>query len=117
MAFSIRRLYYYLVCFTTLIMTIVGTVQIVDRALDVAMPGLYGSSEFELRQRFEMPHRADMAPPPPNEAQIRQMVIAEQERERNRALRSMLGSIALVLIAFPVYLYHWRRVRRSEMLE
>jgi hypothetical protein len=113
MAFSIRRLYYYLVCFTTLIMTIVGTVQVVQQGLDLAMPGLYGATDWEMRQRFAGPRVPD-GPAQPTDQEIREMVQLEQSRERGRALRGLLGSLALILIAAPVYVYHWRRVRRME---
>lgn len=38
MAWDIRRTYYYLVCFATLLMVIIGAVTVVQNTLDLVLP-------------------------------------------------------------------------------
>jgi hypothetical protein len=110
MAWDIRSTYYYLVCFATLLMVIFGTVQIVQRTLDLFLPPEY------YRPGVEMLRDPSVAGQEPLTAEERERIAreeADQMRriERRNAIRGLLGSIALVLIAAPVYLYHWRQIR------
>lgn len=117
MAWDARTTYYYLVCFVTLLMVIFGTVRVVQHGLDLLLPEEpYRPSPVELRER---------TPRPPGQAdttftreELEEMAEEEAARQRRqqqrRTLRGLLGSLVLVLIAAPVYWYHWRRVRRDE---
>ena len=122
MAWDIRKTYYYLVCFATLIMVIVGSVQIVQNILDLAIPEEpYRPTAIDMYQRFQRPAGEGVDDAPYTRAELEQMAEEEAEtmrrQSRRRALRSLLGSIALVMIAAPVYMYHWKKVRADERLD
>ncbi|HET6566665.1 MAG TPA: hypothetical protein VFG50_01800 [Rhodothermales bacterium] len=117
MAWDIRNTYFYLVCFATLMMVVIGAAQVVDSALDLAIPrASYAPTVSELEMRYNAP-RGPNDPPRPSHADLERMAREEAERserqQRRDALRRLLGNVALVVIAAPVYLYHWRQVRRS----
>lgn len=120
MAWDIRKTYYYLVCFATLLMVIIGTVQTVQNVLDLALPGEpYRPTIVDLYGRYRLPPDAPEGQAPEfTREELERMADEEAERmrqeQRRNALRNLLGSLALVLIAAPVYVYHWRRVRREE---
>ncbi len=118
MAFEIRSLYFYVVCFATLLMVIIGAVQIVYSVMDLLYPVSYSMTTVE-----EMDARLNAGRAPGDtlrlsRADLEKRVDAEQAREENRerrrAVRSLFGNIALLLIAAPVYLYHWRQVRHRD---
>ena len=99
-------------------MIIIGASQVVFRALDLALPREpYGPTVSELEMRYAPPNSTNAASQYTRE-ELEQL--AEEEAERNArqqrrdALRGLLGNLALVIIAAPVYLYHWRRVRRIQ---
>jgi len=56
-------------------------------------------------------------PPPSGEQspELRQTPEEEQEWQQQwslrRAILNLAGSVGMLLVALPVYLYHWRRVR------
>lgn len=107
-----RRTYLYLVCFTTLIMTLIGAVQTVRHALDLALPeAAYVPSPLDVYS-YRPAQEADS---PYSREEIEAMAEAQAEQaqrsQRRRALRDLLGSLALLGLAVPVYRYHWRRVR------
>ena len=107
MAWDVRQTYFYLVCFATLLMVIIGTVQVAGRVLDLAFP------EEPYPAVLERPRPT----PPDAELDSFEETRAREEahrvrQQRRRDVRDLLASLALVLVAAPVYLYHWRRVRR-----
>lgn len=121
MAWDVRQTYYYLVCFATLLMVIIGGVQVVQNGLDLALPQeAYGPSPADLEMRLARPTPGGGEAPASVYTREELETMAHQERARNArqqrrgSLRSLLGSLALVLIAAPVYAYHWRWVRGAQ---
>ncbi len=119
MAWDIRKTYYYLVCFATLIMLIIGSVQVVQNTLDLVIPEEpYRPSPMDMYHRFDRPGSETSSEIPYAREELKQMAEEEaatmQRQARRRALRNLLGSLALILISAPVYFYHWKMVRADE---
>lgn len=116
MAFDARRLYYYLVCLITLVMVIIGGVQVVNHVLDLVMPpDPYRPTRLELAERASNRPQSEYAPSPEQlEEQAQQEVERQRRDQRRGAIRGLIGSLALIFIAGPVYLYHWRKVRTDQ---
>lgn len=88
---------------------------VVQNTLDLVLPReVYMPSRIDLYERM----RAQPEGSTLTREELEQIAREDAERMRRdqyrNALRSLLGSLALVLIAAPVYVYHWRQVRRSE---
>lgn len=116
MALDTRRLYYYLVCLITLVMVIVGGVQVVNRTLDLIMPPEpYRPTPYEISERAQRgTEEVDPARREELEAQAERAAERQRRDMRRGALRGLIGSLALIGIAGPIYLYHWRKVRVME---
>jgi len=119
MAWDVRQTYYYLVCFATLLMIIIGSVQLVRNTLDLVFPEEhYRMTPIDAYERYQRPGGNAAVETPYTREEIEQMAEEEAARgerqARRRALRNLLGNLALILIATPVYLYHWRKVRAVE---
>lgn len=117
MAWDVRQTYYYLVCFATLLMVIIGTAQAVRNTLDLVLPtDPYTPSALDLRERYGPRPGVAAEDPAYTREELEEMAREEAERQRRQQhrndLRNLLGNLALVLIAAPVYVYHWRHVRR-----
>lgn len=95
---DIRRIYLYLVAFATLMMVVIGAIRVVDAVVNIAYP----------------------EPPPivykdPNSTQpSKEEQQLELERQRYYKIRELISSLAMVGVATPVYLYHWRKIQRTE---
>lgn len=109
---NIRTIYLYLVSFVALLMIIIGSVQVIQNAVDfVYYPAKYYSGP-------------EVGAPPGGQT-VALEVIAEQKRadqERweqqmryDRAQR-FAKSLALLLVALPIYFYHWRRIQKDALL-
>ena len=108
---TLRNVYLYLVCLITLVVAIFAAVSLVRSVVALAYPdptayGYYGY----------------YPPDPGPDGKGASIDEAERERQeqlaedtaRRQALLDVVGSATTLLIAAPVYVYHWRRVQ-SEL--
>jgi hypothetical protein len=100
---SLRNIYLYLVCLITLIMVIVGTVGVVRGVVELAYPDPYAGGFGE------RPVDAKGEPAISEEEWELQQNLA-RESSRRYAILQLVGNGALVLIAGPLYVYHWRKI-------
>ncbi|MDW7740571.1 MAG: hypothetical protein SCJ97_11050 [Bacillota bacterium] len=111
---SIKNLYFYLVCLVTLFLFVGGAISAINSGMQLALPDKPNVPIIyvyypEYREGAEQPH---FDPPPLEELERRR---AEQEKSdiyyQGYTKRSLLNSIALMIIAVPFYLYHWKKVK------
>jgi len=111
---DIRRIYLYLVSFATLMMLIIGTVQIIDAAVDFIYPDPNSGAPpyYEMKARYK----------DANQDLTKEELQKLMEEERQRAIKSqkyyrikrLVTSTSLIVVALPVYLYHWRKIQKAE---
>jgi hypothetical protein len=102
--FSLRNLYLYLVCLITLIIVIFSAVSLVRGAVELAYPdpNYYGYEAV-----------------PDRDGELTEEEIARREQaaadsQRRNALLGIVYSGTLLLIAGPLYVYHWRRIQEER---
>jgi hypothetical protein len=102
---TLRNVYLYLVCLITLVVSIFAAVQLVRGAVGLAYPdpGYYG-------------YYGDPAPvdPPGEENSAEDLKRQEdlaRDSQRRQEILGLVSSGTTLLIAGPLYLYHWRRVQ------
>lgn len=117
----IKKVYLYLVVFTTLMMTIGGGVAAFMAIADMVAPtGYYQSFEEYKRndgQKLEGVQSATEFKKL-TEDQIKErydtLVAAEKERQIDRARNSLIKSLGWIIIPFPIFIYFQRRLRVKE---
>jgi hypothetical protein len=102
--FSLRNLYLYLVCLITLIIVIFAGAHLVRGAVELAYPG---------------PGLAPYETFPDRETELTEEEIAQREREaaeyqRRQSVIDLVYSGAMLLIAGPLYVYHWRKIQEER---
>jgi hypothetical protein len=99
---TLRNLYLYLVCLVTLVMSIFAAVNLVRSTVELLYPDpgyyAYGAPDKE--------------PGVSQEEQRRRERVA-RDAQRRQAVLDLVGSGTLLLVAAPLYAYHWRRVQRE----
>jgi hypothetical protein len=103
---TLRNAYLYLVCLITLVVAIFAAVSLVRSIVALAYPdpGAYGYYPYyPAEPGMEGASISD-------EERERQEQLAE-DAARRQALLDVVGSATTLLIAAPVYVYHWRRVQ------
>lgn len=112
-SWSVRNLYFYLVCLVTLFLFVGGFITAATSAVEIALPDkpnvpLIHLYYPEFRDGIENP---DFSPPSLDELE---KMREEQERAETYysawARRRLLNAIALMIIPLPFYLYHWRKI-------
>lgn len=100
---NLRSAYLYLVCLVTLVLTIFAAVNLVRDVTRLAYPdpGYYG---------FEVPAKGSGT----SEQDLERQEERARESQRRQAVQGVVGSGAMLIIAVPVYLYHWRRVQEES---
>ena len=115
MPWSPRETYDYLVCFATLMLVILGLVQAAGAAIDLVFPEPIRLPPF-------LHTRPQVGPEGERTSRERQEVEAEAARleahhrqlQRRRAVRNLATHGTLLVVAAPLFAFHWRRVRRRE---
>jgi len=103
-----RSIYLYVVCLVTLIMMIIGAVNVIRSTTELfyPQPGPYAGMYKDPSQ-------------PGLDAETEARMLAEQREidlawSQRNAVISIVGGVALVIIAAPLYRYHWRAVQRER---
>ncbi|NPV27827.1 MAG: hypothetical protein HPY81_10410 [Firmicutes bacterium] len=117
-SWTVRNIYLYLVCFTTLIMMVVGTVQAFDAAYGLVFPAPVRPEMFP--EMFKEPYQpgkeaANLTPEEKAKEEVRAKANQEFQIKQNRyfATKRLFENGVLILVALPLYLYHWRLVKKS----
>ncbi|SNR83032.1 hypothetical protein [Blastococcus mobilis] len=105
---TLRNAYLYLVCLITLVVSIFAAVQLVRSAVGLAYPdpGYYGY--------YGYPAPVDESSDAISEEELRRQEDLARDSQRRQEVLGLVGSGTTLLIAGPLYLYHWRRVQ-SEL--
>lgn len=105
---SLRNIYLYLVCLITLIMVIVAAVGFVRAIVDIAYPDPGYVSYAE-----SIPIDANGDPLYTEEEwaklQADQKAVSAASTRRYAVL-TLVGNAAMLLIAGPLYVYHWKKI-------
>ena len=98
---TLRNLYLYLVCLITLVIAVFAAVSLVRNAVALAYPdpGYYG-------YYGEFPEGEG-----PSEEEIARQEEAARDSQRRNDVLQLVGAATTLLIAGPLYVYHWRRVQ------
>ena len=101
-----RSIYLYLVCLITLVMTIFSLVNVVRAVAEFAYP------EPAPLPVVRMLSPGYEAPEISQEEQEQQREYQAQWAQRTAAL-NLVRNLSLMLVAAPLYLYHWRQIGRE----
>ena len=95
-----RSLYLYAISLITLLICIFTVISLINRGLDLIVPD----------PGYVDPYATQ------NGSKVDPEVIKQANIDQNRrsAIRGITSSIVSLLVTVPVYLYHWRMVRKSS---
>jgi len=110
----LRQIYLYLVSFVALMILVAGLIQTVMAVADFFIPQTYYvPGPAEIYNRYRVPDGERQMP----EEIIEQEIEFEKEQARTSSLASRYSSLrraaAYVVVALPVWLYHWRKIQQE----
>ena len=108
MKFSMRLLYLYLFSFVGLLVTVIGSIQLVDLGIrSVVFTDV--DTYIYLRPQFDCVGENCVETVSKEES----LAQAQDEAKKNRQ-RQLSSSLSMILIAAPLYLYHWRLIKKEK---
>ena len=103
-----RNIYLYLVCLVTLLLIIFAVVDTVKSLVELAYPE--PSPGYGIRPVMPTGEQTQA----PDEAEVaRQQQIQRQWSIRN-ALLNLVRNVTMLIVAGPIYFYHWRKIERMS---
>ena len=108
---DLEHVYFYLVSFVALILIIIGAVNITRTAINYVVPVYdeYRPFAYEDLTRWEEKFGPEFVA----KEQDRYDTIAKENYSRG-LIRDLVGGFSFIVIALPVYLYHWRKIPKLE---
>jgi hypothetical protein len=106
---TLRNVYLYLVCLITLVVSIFAAVSLVRSTVALVYPDPSAYGYYDYPYPVE-PGMEGSGGEIDAKEQARQEQLAE-DSARRQALLDVVGSAATLLIAGPLYIYHWRQVQ------
>jgi hypothetical protein len=101
-----RNLYLYLVSFVTLMMILGGIIFTVQNITDVVFPTNYFTEVMPYEKS------ANLSVEEKEAYDENQKII--QENRRMDSKKNVVKSIAVVAVAFPTFVYHWRKIEKEK---
>ncbi len=112
-----KNVYIYVVLFATLMMIIGGSVSAFMAVADIVTPAPYHQSFEEYRQwgseKSEKPASKANLSETELKARYDALVVAENDRQVNRAKNSLVKSMGWIIIPLPVFIVFQRRLKSS----
>ncbi|MDY0341839.1 MAG: DUF5671 domain-containing protein, partial [Coriobacteriia bacterium] len=98
---SLRDIYLYIVCLITLIMVIVGAAGTVRTVVEFLYPdpGI-----------VFYPYKGESMTPEIGAAELDEQQALRRAQSTRQSALNLAGDLALVVIAGPLYAYHWRKI-------
>ena len=109
MKFNIRLLYLYLFSFIGLLITVIGSVRLIELGLKVYV--FQGADKYQNTIPFKVdPTGKEISLTDAEREQQKRDNDLENKRQRERELS---GALAMILVGFPLYKYHWKTIQKE----
>jgi len=108
---NLQQVYFYLVCFVTLIIVIIGAVNTTRALIEFFIPV---ENHYYEKPYMERENLAELFPSEIVEQEINRQEDINQQNSRNETLKNIFRGISYLIVAVPVYLYHWKQIPYLE---
>lgn len=108
-----REIYLYIVCIIAIVIFIIGIISVYDGSVDYIKPVTYMnkpsiitmySEQYENLTRDEIEQLAE------------EEINTSIQTEKDRAFKDMLRGVLLIIIAIPLFAFHWRKAQAMWLI-
>lgn len=111
----VKHLYYYLVLFATLMMSIGGSVGVFMSVADYVSPNSYYQSFTDYKSMMkESAPNSTLSTEEELKKSYEEMVQNEKQRIKDNALNGIIKSFGWIVIPLPIFFYFQKQIRRKE---
>lgn len=105
MKFNLRLLYLYLFSFVGLLITVIGGIQLVDLTLKTYVFKVSDYSSFIMTPVLDDKGKVVQT--------VEDQKKQQDEEAANQRKRSLSSSLSMIAIGAPLYLYHWKTIKKE----
>ena len=104
---SVREVYFYIVCLIAIVIFIIGLVGLSDGIINYLKPNTYIYQE-------KMPYQAQYPNLSDEEIDklMQEQIANSLANERSFALKSILRNAIMIVIAIPLFAFHWKKAQQ-----
>lgn len=103
MKFNIRLLYLYLFSFVGLLITVIGSIQLIDLGMKTY---IFKVSEYSYYPDPMIENKSGIS--------IEEIEKKNEIEQNNGRKRQLSNSMAMIMAGIPLYLYHWKTIKRES---
>ncbi|WP_379969523.1 hypothetical protein [Ectobacillus sp. sgz5001026] len=110
----IKHLYYYLVLFATLMMSIIGSVIVYRALVDYIAPSTYSLTEYTMTMEKQEPSDNTTVTVDKLIQSYEDTIVSEKQKIKNGVLNGIVKKLGFVIVPLPIFFYFQRQMRIKE---
>lgn len=104
---SVREIYFYILCLIAIVIFIIGIVGLSEGIINYIKPNTYIYRE-KMPYQQQYPNLSDEE----TDKLMRQEIANSLVNERSFALKGILRNTIMIIIAIPLFAFHWRKAQQ-----
>ena len=109
-----REIYFYIICMVSIIIFIIGIVQIYEGAINYVKPTTYLTKSSAVSMYSQEQYKNLTAEQIDKLAEDE--ISASIKNEKDMAFKNLLRGVLLVIISIPLFAFHWRKAQQMWTL-
>jgi len=105
-----REIYFYIICMVSIIIFIVGIVQVYDGAINYVKPTTY-LTKPSVASMYSQEQYKNLTAQEIDKL-IQDEINASIQNEKDMAFKNLLRGVLLVIISIPLFAFHWRKAQQ-----
>jgi len=109
-----REIYFYIICLVAIIIFIVGLVQVYDGIINYVKPTTY-LTRPSVASMYSQEQYKNLSAEQIDKL-ITEEINASIQNEKDMAFKNLLRGVLLMVIATPLFIFHWRKAQQMWKL-
>jgi hypothetical protein len=109
-----REIYFYIICMVSIVIFIIGIVQVYDGAINYVKPTTY-LTKPSVASMYSQEQYKNLTAEQIDKL-VQDEINASIENEKDMAFKNLLRGVLLVIISIPLFAFHWRKAQQMWKL-
>jgi len=109
-----REIYFYIICMVSIVIFIIGIVQVYDGAINYVRPTTY-TTKSSVASMYSQEQYKNLTAEQIDKL-FQDEINASIKNEKDMAFKNLLRGVLLVIISIPLFAFHWRKAQQMWKL-
>lgn len=105
-----REIYFYIICMVSIVIFIIGIVQVYDGAINYVRPTTY-TTKSSVASMYSQEQYKNLTAEQIDKL-FQDEINASIKNEKDMAFKNLLRGVLLVIISIPLFAFHWRKAQQ-----